>query len=279
MTTVQELEAFIDQIIDRKEQVLGEIYMIRNKSSGKAYIGQTLSHRLNHGRYRPYGHIRRFKSHISEALINAKSMQCRMIADAIREHGADEFEVILLQRCLQSQMDDVEMELIERYNTIYPAGYNLARGGRYKCVTATERAELPVVPPPAPYVRPPQSRNTERSEETKKKIGEGIRNFIESNPEYSAKRSEKTKKQHLEKKLDTMMHMKVRMDDLESHLRHRSINGNPYIAITDDNGRKSKIVAFYNKNNNMEECKARALDFLRQLYERQQSTIQTQSEN
>ncbi len=62
----------LDEIHDNPAYVMGEIYMIRNIHTGMAYIGQTVTHRMNHSRYRPYGYIRRFKSHVSEALCDNK---------------------------------------------------------------------------------------------------------------------------------------------------------------------------------------------------------------
>uniref|UniRef100_A0A6C0IJN8 GIY-YIG domain-containing protein n=1 Tax=viral metagenome TaxID=1070528 RepID=A0A6C0IJN8_9ZZZZ len=43
-------------IIDDQTKRNCEIYKITNLTSGKIYVGQAVSHILNHKRYRPYGH-------------------------------------------------------------------------------------------------------------------------------------------------------------------------------------------------------------------------------
>lgn len=62
-------------MIFNKEQfdmITGEIYKITNLVTNKSYIGQTRTHRLNHGKYRPYGYLHRFNDHNSEAKSNKK---------------------------------------------------------------------------------------------------------------------------------------------------------------------------------------------------------------
>ena len=49
-----------------------QIYKITNIKTKKVYVGQSVSHILNHKRYRPYGYYGRFKCHISEAFSNKK---------------------------------------------------------------------------------------------------------------------------------------------------------------------------------------------------------------
>ena len=53
--------------LNEKHKITGEIYKITNKISNKLYVGQTLSHRKNKGKYRPFGHIARLNDHISES--------------------------------------------------------------------------------------------------------------------------------------------------------------------------------------------------------------------
>ena len=59
----------MDNLLKKEEshKIIGEIYKITNLITNKMYIGQTRSHYLNNGKYRPFGHIGRFKSHISES--------------------------------------------------------------------------------------------------------------------------------------------------------------------------------------------------------------------
>jgi len=93
------------------------------------YIGQTRSHRKNKGKYRYFGHIGRFKDHISEAVNNTKKNQCVYLNNAIRKNK-DCFIVELVETCEINQLDEKEMQYIENYNTLFPNGYNLTEGGK-----------------------------------------------------------------------------------------------------------------------------------------------------
>ncbi len=61
-------------ILDNKEDRYCEIYKITNLVNNKIYIGQAVSHILNHNRYRPYGMDGRFRCHISEAYSQKKKI-------------------------------------------------------------------------------------------------------------------------------------------------------------------------------------------------------------
>ena len=61
-----------------------EIYKIISLSTNKIYVGQSVSHILNHKRYRPYGHEGRFRCHISEAF-STKKNQSHFLNNAIRK--------------------------------------------------------------------------------------------------------------------------------------------------------------------------------------------------
>ena len=74
------------QIIDDKTKIYGEIYLIQCLVSKKCYVGQTLSHRLQHKRYRPFGTEGRWKDHVSEAINNTKKKQCTYLNNAIRKY-------------------------------------------------------------------------------------------------------------------------------------------------------------------------------------------------
>src|SRR5690606_1987937 len=99
----------------------------------KKYIGQTVTHRMNKGKYRPFGYIGRFNDHISEALNNTKKKQCTYLNNAIRKYGKDIFTVQLLHRCYTNELDILEKKYIAEYKSLYPIGYNLTIGG--KCGT------------------------------------------------------------------------------------------------------------------------------------------------
>ena len=116
-------------IMDEPTQRYCEIYKITNISSGKIYVGQAVSHILNHKRYRPYGYEGRFRCHISEAFSNKKN-QSHYLNNSIRKYGVSDFEVELLEYCELENADEREIYYIQFLNTLYPNGYNLKNGGK-----------------------------------------------------------------------------------------------------------------------------------------------------
>lgn len=116
------------QILDDPTKRYCEIYKITNISNNKIYIGQAVSHILNHKRYRPYGYEGRFRCHISEAFSN-KKCQSHYLNNAIRKYGVSDFIVELVEYCKIEDANDKEIFYIKEYNSLYPNGYNLKNGG------------------------------------------------------------------------------------------------------------------------------------------------------
>lgn len=110
------------------DDLVGQIYRIKNLVNGKRYIGQTRNYFINHGKYRPFGYEKRFKDHISEALNNVKKKQCYKLNCAIRKYGKDKFHVKLIRTCSVEKLDEYEKKYIKKYDS-YKNGYNLTKGG------------------------------------------------------------------------------------------------------------------------------------------------------
>lgn len=123
----------IEQILelDSKDKVKSHIYVIKNNINDKKYIGQANTHRLNKNKYRYFGYIGRFNDHISEALSNTKKKQCWYLNNSIRKNGKDIFCVELIETCDIDKADEREMHYIKEYNSLYPNGYNLTKGGKH----------------------------------------------------------------------------------------------------------------------------------------------------
>ncbi len=117
-----------NKILDDETKRYCEIYKIINTKNNKIYIGQAVSHILNHKRYRPYGYEGRFKCHISEAFSQKKN-QCHFLNNAIRKYGKEMFTVELIEYCEIENANEREIYYIEKYNSLYPNGYNLKNGG------------------------------------------------------------------------------------------------------------------------------------------------------
>ncbi len=120
--------SYKNQILDDETLRYYEIYKITNLINNKIYIGQAVSHILNHKRYRPFGMEGRFRCHISEAH-STKKNQCHYLNNAIRKYGFKNFTVELLKICDKHEVNDFEINEILKNNSLYPNGYNLNKGG------------------------------------------------------------------------------------------------------------------------------------------------------
>jgi group I intron endonuclease len=116
------------QILNEPTDRFCEIYKIVNIIDNKVYIGQAVSHILNHKKYRPYGFKGRFRCHVSEAFSKKKN-QSHYLNNAIRKYGVNNFVVELIEYCKISESDDREKHYIKEYNSLFPNGYNLKNGG------------------------------------------------------------------------------------------------------------------------------------------------------
>jgi len=115
-------------ILDNPTERYCEIYKITNISTNKIYIGQAVSHILNHKRYRPYGCEGRFRCHISEAFSKKKN-QSHYLNNSIRKYGVHDFVVELIESCELCIADEREIHYIKEFNSLFPNGYNLKNGG------------------------------------------------------------------------------------------------------------------------------------------------------
>lgn len=120
---------------------MGSIYKITNTVNGKAYIGQT----------RHDAEKTRIRHHL-----NGNSRGSELVKRAVEKYGKDAFTYeILHDGIIPEFLDTLEMEAIEKFNTLVPHGYNLTTGGS----------------------------NGTRSEETKRKMSESVRKTFAKSPE------------------------------------------------------------------------------------------------
>lgn len=98
------------------------IYLITNKVNGKQYVGQTTQ-----------SLFRRWHLHCS------KSGRCLAMKSAIRKYGKENFSIksIYVASCLE-ELNQMEREFINKYNTLFPNGYNLTIGGSSRTVFSEE---------------------------------------------------------------------------------------------------------------------------------------------
>ena len=93
------------------------IYRIRNKLTGKCYIGETKEQD-------PY---KRWKQHRNNF---KRGVGCTALRDAFQKYGEETFEFQILFFCFDEDRFHYEIEAIAKYNTQVPNGYNIAKGGQ-----------------------------------------------------------------------------------------------------------------------------------------------------
>ena len=99
---------------------LYQIYLITDLTNNKRYIGQVIQSR---------GYKVRFIEHIN----GYKTANTRMLSNAIKKHGSDNFTVELIESDIpQALIDEKEIFYIDKYKTYYTYGfgYNMTFGGQ-----------------------------------------------------------------------------------------------------------------------------------------------------
>ncbi len=238
------------------DQVRGQIYVIINSKNGKKYVGQTVSHRLNRGKYKLFGSEGRFRDHISEALCNTKKKQCSYLNNAIRKDGSDSFTCNLILECNKDELDEKEKLYIKEYNSIYPNGYNLTAGGKgaiyIKTSETVKQHEL--------NVAGKRGGCKNRSEETRTKISAELKKTF-GKEEVREELMKRTQQQHLEQKINRFKELEIDINNLNKYIRIKSSNGNKFVVVTVGNERTS----FVGKLETLDTLQERAIDFLRQV--------------
>jgi group I intron endonuclease len=255
-------------ILDEPDEIRGVVYVIEHKPIGdatiirKQYVGQTLTHRKNHDRYRPFHAEGRFRDHISEALNNTKRKQCTFLNNAIRKYGADAFQVRVLQLCDREDLDTYEQHYIATLNTLYPNGYNLTRGGTGAKAErlVTNESPLNVVKQRGGCTfRSPETRQTmvDRSKE---------RGFTE---EEKVERMKHAQAQFANQKAERFVGVQVDSAKMDSYI-HLRTNGTVVVIIG-----KART-SFVGKYETQDELFQRAREFVASL---QQATLPNCSGN
>jgi hypothetical protein len=246
-------------ILEKEEfhKVIGEVYKITNTITNKNYIGQTRSHRLNHGKYRPFGYIGRFKDHISESK-STKPNNSRYLNSSIRKYGSDNFICEKLLECRIEELDFYETKYILEVQTKYPNGYNLTDGGQKRgCVKGEKITINDSDFVPLPIIKEP--RIMKRSEETKLLISQGLK-FAKQNISVRKEQMMKSQKQHYSSKFNLFKNVVVDVSNIEKYIQIKR-NKNEYIRVVID-GIKT---AFFGKYETLEETKNRATEFIKEL--------------
>jgi hypothetical protein len=236
--------------------VVGHIYLIKNTKLDKLYVGQTLSHRKNKGKYRPFGFQGRFNDHVSEAICNTKKKQCTYLNNAIRLYGKDAFNVTLITICSPLELDNLEQLYIKEYNTLYPNGYNLTIGGKtFKNDLNTDFIQT--------TKNSPKKRGgcKERTVETRAKMTKSLKEIC-GTPEARREQMIRTQTQHTLKKIDKFQGVKINLDAIDSYIKTRnSKDGSKYIKVCIE----GKITTFVGKYEKIEDLRIKAINFIKNI--------------
>jgi hypothetical protein len=236
--------------------VVGHIYLIKNTKLDKLYVGQTLSHRKNKGKYRPFGFQGRFNDHVSEAICNTKKKQCTYLNNAIRLYGKDAFNVTLITTCSPLELDNLEQLYIKEYNTLYPNGYNLTIGGKtFKNDLNTDFIQT--------TKNSPKKRGgcKERTVETRAKMTKSLKEIC-GTPEARREQMIRTQTQHTLKKIDKFQGVKINLDAIDSYIKTRnSKDGSKYIKVCIE----GKTTTFVGKYEKIEDLRIKAINFIKNI--------------
>lgn len=251
------VECSMNEILEDNTNVVGHIYLITNTQNNKQYVGQTLSHRKNREKYRPFGYIGRFNDHMSEALCNSKKKQCTYLNNAIRSYGKDAFHVELLLVCPRQELDTQERKYIEDYATLYPNGYNLTHGGKvFKDKSIPNNALT--------SINVPKKRGgcVFRSQETRAKMTSRLKELM-SSPETRQELMERTQQQHLKSKIESFRDVEIDMTFPEKyiHIRNKK-DGTQFVKVIVG----KKTTSFVGKYQSIEELKQKAIQFLLSIH-------------
>ena len=248
-------------------KVVGEIYIIKNTVTNKSYVGQTRSHRLNHGKYRPFGYLGRFKDHICESTSNKKN-QSRYLNSSLLKYGFDAFICEQILTCNLDELDKYEAQYITEYNTKFPNGYNLTDGGQGNgCFKGNKVVldETLIVQPPT-KIKPCLT----KSDYTKALIAIRVKESI-SDPEHRIMMMQNAQQQHLSSKFERFKNVIVDETNIAKYIYiiHNNIQNYDYVRIVICKIRTN----FVGKHETIDQIKERAITFIKELIKWQRDQI------
>jgi hypothetical protein len=241
-------------------KVQGQIYKITNLITNKYYIGQTRSHYLNHGKYRPFGYLGRFKSHISESKRINKHTSCRYLNCTLLKYGFNNFICELILTCSITELDDNEVKYVKEYNSKFPNGYNLTDGGQTSGYLKGKKIILDEseIVTPLPILTKDVNPNLKRSDYTRNLISVQLLAFNNNNVIEQEKMSKRAQYQHLFKKFERYRNVIIDSDNIEKYLYLRNDPKYQFICVTIE-----KINTYFvGKFESIDETKDRARKFI-----------------
>ena len=259
----------MDSLIDKSEvhKIIGEIYKITNLLNNKMYIGQTRSHYLNRGKYRPFGFIKRFQSHISESK-RIHNTSCRYLNSAFNKYGIENFNCELITTCHVNELDTYEIKYIFELNTKFPNGYNLTNGGQ-KCGFSKGK-KIILDEEYKPLINMTIKQNLKRSDKTKQLISQRLKEY-KNNDVLRINDMKRVQKIHSINRFDKFKDINIDKNNIDKYISIIKNNtlGYEYIRVTFGKIRTT----FVGKYETIEEINQRARQFILDILEWQR--IQT----
>ena len=214
-------------------KIIGEIYKITNLITNKMYVGQTRSHYLNREKYRPFGHLGRFKKHLNEATRINILTSCKYLNSTINKYGANNFTCELITTCRIDELDMYEIKYISELNTKYPYGYNVTNGGqncgiiRGNKIIIEEAILLPSI------LCALNNDNLKRSEITKQLISQRLKEY---NNDIQVRKNDMLRVQHIHSinRFEKYKNIIIDENDIEKYIsiiKNNTLNYE-YIRVT-----------------------------------------------
>ena len=254
----------MDSLLEKEEshKIIGEIYKITNLITNKMYIGQTRSHYLNNGKYRPFGYMGRFKKHLNEASRININCSCRYLNSTINKYGATNFKCELITTCYINDLDYYEIKYISELNTKYPNGYNLTNGGQKCGFEKGKKIVLEEEFKPS-LEKITNNDNLKRSEETKQLISKRLKDH-KSNLQVRKDDMERVQKIHAINRFEKYKNIPIdnNIDKYIHVIKNNTLNYE-YIRVTINKMRTT----FVGQYETIEEIKNRARKFILDIIE------------
>lgn len=259
----------MESLLEKEEsyKVRGEIYKITNLITNKMYVGQTRSHYLNKGKYRPFGYMGRFNKHLNEATRANIGCSCRYLNSTINKYGANNFKCDLILTCEINELDEYERKYIYEFNTKYPNGYNLTNGGQNY---GFEKGKKIILEEEVKPKMISNINNLKRSEKTKQLISQRIKEY-KSNPQVRKNEMKRVQQTHSVNRFDKYKNISIDSENIEKYIhviKNNTLNYE-YVRVTLNKMRTT----FVGKYETIEEIKQRARKFILDILEWQR--IQT----
>lgn len=119
-----------------------EIYLITCETTGKKYIGQTKSYyKTRNGKIMYGGLEKRYKAHKNNCLFSSYKNTPRL-SESIIKYGIDNHNVKPLFICKKQEANYYEIKFVREYNTMYPNGLNVHRGGNNLPVSENTKNQI-----------------------------------------------------------------------------------------------------------------------------------------